>query len=129
MGRNIESIIAALPKGRRERINRKARQMAGEMVAHADSLAEVRKAASKTQSQMGVELGKPQNAISQLEKRRDILVSTLVRYVDALGGELNLVVQMKDGRSIVLERIGRAPKEKKHSTRKKGAASTYHKRA
>ncbi len=37
MESNIEEIIAALPKRRRERINRSARRMAGEMVAYADS--------------------------------------------------------------------------------------------
>ena len=88
MGRNIENIIAGLPKERRSRINQKARRMAGEMISHADSLGAIRKAVSKTQSQMGEELGLPQNAISQLEKRSDLLVSTLARYVDALGAEL-----------------------------------------
>jgi hypothetical protein len=44
MGRNIERIIAALPKRRRGRINSRARQMAGEMIAHAASLADVRNA-------------------------------------------------------------------------------------
>jgi DNA-binding XRE family transcriptional regulator len=79
MGRNIEDVIAALPKQRRSRVNQRARRMAGEMIAHADSLGAVRKAVSKTQSQMGAQLGMPQNAISQLEKRSDLLVSTLAR--------------------------------------------------
>lgn len=110
MGRNIEDIIAALPKQRRSQVNLKARRMADEMIAHADSLGAVRKAVSKTQSQMGKVLGMPQNAISQLEKRSDLLVSTLTRYVDALGGELDLVVRMKDGSEIRLEKLGRAAK-------------------
>ncbi len=104
--------------------------MAGEMIAHADSLGAVRKAVSKTQSQMGAQLGMPQNAISQLEKRSDLLVSTLARYVDALGGELDLVVRMKDGTEIVLEGLGRAAKStKKSSTRKKSAARSDRKAA
>ena len=86
MGRNIEEIIAGLPKERRSRIGKASRQMAREMVAHADSLAEVRRAFSKTQTEVGAGLGMPQNAISQLEKRKDMRLSTLVRYVNALGG-------------------------------------------
>lgn len=131
MGRNVEDIIAALPKQRRSRINQKARQMAREMIAHADSLGAVRKALSKTQSQMGEELGMPQNAISQLEKRSDLLVSTLARYVDALGAELDLVVRMKDGTEIILAGLGRAAKkpEKKSPNRKKSTSRSDRKAA
>jgi transcriptional regulator with XRE-family HTH domain len=131
MGRNVEDIIAGLPKQRRSKINQKARQMAGEMIAHADSLGAVRKAVSKTQSQMGEELGMPQNAISQLEKRSDLLVSTLARYVDALGAELDLVVRMKDGTEIVLAGLGRTAKKsaKKSPNRKKSTSRSDRKAA
>ncbi|HZZ92426.1 MAG TPA: hypothetical protein VFE23_07680 [Usitatibacter sp.] len=108
MGRNIETIIAALPKERRARINKTARKMAGEMVSHANSLAAVRKVFSKTQVEVGEGLDLPQNAISQLEKRKDLRISTLVRYVGALGGELDLVIRLKDGSKVVLTGIGGA---------------------
>lgn len=131
MGRNIEDVIAGLPKERRTRIRQKARQMADEMIAYADSLGAVRRAASKTQSQMGVRLGMPQSAISQLEKRSDVLVSTLARYVDALGGELDLIVRMGDGTEIVLQTLGRSRSSKRrnaHETastpRTRGASRT-----
>lgn len=130
MGRNLEDIIAGLPKQRRSKINQKARQMAGEMIAHADSLGAVRKAVSKTQSQMGEALGMPQNAISQLEKRSDLLVSTLARYVDALGAELDLVVRMKDGTEIVLAGFGStAKKSAKKSSGRKMSASRLERKA
>ena len=104
--------------------------MAGEMIAHADSLGAVRKAVSKTQSQLGAELGMPQNAISQLEKRSDLLVSTLARYVDALGAQLDLIVRMKDGTEIILEGFGKAPKSaRKLSPRRKGASRADRKSA
>jgi len=123
MGRNIDEVIAALPKERRSRINSAARQMAGEMVAHADSLTAVRKAFKKTQVEIGEKLGLPQNAVSQLEKREDMLLSTLVRYVGALGGELKFVIQLKDGSEVVLEGVGepseRSATPKASSSRKK----------
>lgn len=103
MGRNIEEIIAGLPKERRSKIEKASRRMAREMVAYADSLAEVRRAFSKTQAEVGAGLGMPQNAVSQLEKRKDIRLSTLVRYVDALGGELALIVRLKDGSQMELD--------------------------
>src|ERR1700682_4678197 len=110
MGRNIKDIIAGLPKRRRIRIDRKARQMARDMITRADSLGAIRKALRKTQSETGAALGLPQNAVSQLEKRSDILLSTLARYVDALGAELDVIVRMRDGSEIVLNKIGRVAK-------------------
>ena len=118
MGRNIEEIIAGLPKERRSRIEKASRRMARDMVAYADSLAEVRRAFRKTQTEVGVGLGMPQNAISQLEKRKDMRLSTLVRYVDALGGELALIIRLKDGSELVLNRMfqqGDVPRRKQSS--------------
>jgi len=101
MGRTIDEIITGLPKERRARIAKKSRKLAREMIAHADSLAEVRKAFRKTQVEVGKGLGLAQNAISQLESRKDMRISTLARYVGALGGELDLVIRSKDGAQVV----------------------------
>ncbi len=106
MGRRIDKIIGKLPKERRKRIVKKANEMAKEMVAHADSLRVVRKALSKTQAEIGEGLGLSQNAVSQMEGRSDLLLSTLRRYVRALGADLDIVVRMKDGSKVVLEGIG-----------------------
>jgi len=106
MGRTIDQVIAKLPKARRARISKKAHLMAKEMIAYADSLSMVRRAVSKTQNQIGEDLGLPQNAVSQLESRSDLLLSTLRRYVKALGADLDLVVRLKDGSRIVLESLG-----------------------
>ena len=97
MGRNIDDIIGGLPKERRGRIAKASRKMAQEMIAHADSLADVRKAFHKTQVEVGKGLGLAQNAISQLENRKDMRISTLARYVGALGGQLELVIRSKNG--------------------------------
>ena len=118
MGRNIEEIIARLPKVRRSRIEKASRRMARELVAYANSLAEVRRAFSKTQTEVGAGLGMPQNAVSQLERRKDMRLSTLVRYVDALGGELALIIRLKDGSELVLDgmvRQGGSPRRKQSS--------------
>ena len=118
MGRNIEEIIAGLPKVRRSRIEKASRRMAREMVAYADSLAEVRRAFSKTQTEVGAGLGMPQNAVSQLERRKDMRLSTLVRYVDALGGKLALIIRLKDGSELVLDGMvhqGDSPRRKQSS--------------
>lgn len=124
MGRRINEIIAKLPKERQKRIAKKANKMAGEMLAHADSLRVVRKALSKTQSKIGADLGLSQNAVSQLEGRSDLLLSTLRRYVRALGADLDLVVRMKDGSQVVLEGLGQPAEQRARAkaVRAKGTA-------
>jgi predicted transcriptional regulator len=101
MGRSIDEVTKALPKERRVRIAKVSRKMAKEMIAFADSLADVRKAFRKTQVDVGKEMSLAQNAISQLETRKDMRISTLVKYVGALGGELDLVIRSKDGGEVV----------------------------
>ncbi len=122
MGRNIDDIIRRLPKGRRNRIAKAAEKMASEMIAHADSLADVRKAFRKTQVEVGKGLGLAQNAISQLENRKDMRISTLVKYVDALGGELDLVIRSKDGSQVIFRSSAKGSSEQ--GSRKKAARVT-----
>lgn len=106
MGRDLDKIIADLPKVRQEKIDAKAREMANDMIAVADSLSELRKARKMTQSQLAKQLGIGQVAVAQLERRSDLLLSTLQRYIQAAGGELHLFVKMKNGRSFILNRVG-----------------------
>ena len=106
MGRSVDEVIASLPKARRDRIESKAARLAREMIDHADSLGEIRKAMSKTQTEIARELGVGQVAVAQLEKRSDLLLSTLQRYVRAAGAELSLVVHTRQGAKIVLQSLG-----------------------
>lgn len=106
MGRNIDDVIAALPKARRDRIETHAARLATDMIEYADSLGEIRKAMSKTQTEIARELGVGQVAVAQLEKRSDLLLSTLQRYVRATGAELSLVIHTKQGEEIVLQSLG-----------------------
>jgi transcriptional regulator with XRE-family HTH domain len=106
MGRSIENVIARLPKARRDRIESRAARLASEMIEHADSLGDIRKAMSKTQTEIARELGVGQVAVAQLEKRSDLLLSTLQRYVRAAGAELSLIVHTRKGTRIVLQNLG-----------------------
>jgi len=56
------------------------------------TLAELRKARQLTQRQLAEVLGVKQPEISQLEKRTDLYLNTLERYINGMGGELHLVV-------------------------------------
>ena len=73
-----------------------------ELIAEHRTLQQLRKARDLTQAQLAEIWGKDQVSISQLEKRADMLLSTLRSYVEAMGGELDLVVRFKDGPPISL---------------------------
>ena len=47
-----------------------------------------------------------QVTIAQMEKRTDLLLSTLHRHVQAIGGRLDLVVQFPDQDSVILKQLG-----------------------
>ncbi|CCV08123.1 Putative transcriptional regulator (modular protein) [Mesorhizobium metallidurans STM 2683] len=71
-----------------------------------ETLKQLRKARALTQEYVGRKLGKKQVSVAQLEKRSDFLLSTLRGYVQALGGELDLVVRFKDHAPVVLAGLG-----------------------
>ncbi|MCD8504873.1 MAG: helix-turn-helix domain-containing protein [Burkholderiaceae bacterium] len=85
MARELDDVIAALPKDRRQRIEDRALELA--------TLKDLRQATQQTQVQMAAALGVGQDTISRLEKRSDMLLSTLRHYVECMGGQLNLVAQ------------------------------------
>jgi len=60
-------------------------------------LQELRKARQVTQVQVAQAMSVEQAAVSKIERREDMYVSTLREYVKALGGELKLVASFPDG--------------------------------
>ena len=101
MVRKLDDVMAALPKARRERIEARAMELA--------TLKDLRQAAQQTQEQLAAALGVGQDTISRLEKRSDMLLSTLRHYVESMGGELNLVAQFPNRPPVVIEHLGAEP--------------------
>lgn len=97
MGRNLDDVIKSLPVDRQKKIAKLSAQKVEEMLAHAATLTDFRKAVGKTQAEVAKELGVKQHAVSQLEKRSDTYVSTLRRYLKSLGMTLELSVVAKNG--------------------------------
>ncbi len=55
-----------------------------------------------SQVQLAEAMGMGQSALSHLERRADILVSTLTEYADSLGGLLTIEVKFRDGETVKL---------------------------
>ena len=74
------------------------------LVAEYKALSSLRKAFELTQSDVATAFGVSQDNISRLEQRGDFLVSTLRRYVQSMGGELQLTATF-DGAEVSLSNI------------------------
>ena len=70
-----------------------------------DDAARARKARALTQASVARELGIGQDAVSRLEQRSDLLLSTLRRTVEAMGGSLSLVARFPDRPPVELSGI------------------------
>jgi transcriptional regulator with XRE-family HTH domain len=101
MGRSLNDIVDALPMTRQAKIRTRARELKAEY----ETLQELRKALNVTQEQMAKDLGVKQENVSRLEKRSDMLLSTLARAVSALGGKLDLTVQFVGRPPVSLTRL------------------------
>lgn len=123
MSTTLQSIIEEFSAEDQKLIQSKASVLAEEMVRHADSLAEVRSALVKTQDEVARVLKVKQNAVAQLEKRSDLLLSTLRKYVEAMGGELAVAVRTGDGTVIMLDSLSSLGKPSvPHRARASGVA-------
>lgn len=102
MPRKLEDALGALPPARRARVEERA----AELIAEELSLRELRMARKLTQVKMAKKLKMKQDAISRLENRTDMLISTLRKVVNGLGGELLIVAEFPDRKPVRLSGIG-----------------------
>ncbi len=60
-------------------------------------LHELRQARALTQKALGKALNVNQPAVAKLERRADMYISKLRAYIEAMGGELSIVVRFPEG--------------------------------
>ena len=101
MAVNVNDKIRKLSPAQRKKVEVRA----AEVIAEEMTLSELRKARKLTQVRVAKTLGINQDSVSRLEKRSDILLSTLRKTVKAMGGNLSLVAKFPDRRPVVLSGI------------------------
>lgn len=89
---NVNDLIEELGPTRRARVEERA----AELIAEEMTLRELRKARRLTQVSLARELGIGQDGVSRMEQRSDLLLSTLRKTVEAMGGSLSLVARFPD---------------------------------
>lgn len=101
MSRNVNDIIKKLSPAQRKKVEARAAQLLAEEM----TLRQLRQACKLTQEKVAKSLHIGQEGVSKIEKRSDLLISTLRDYVQAMGGELSLVVEFPDRKPVVLSGI------------------------
>lgn len=98
----VDQLIATLPV--EEQAALQAARARG--VAEVEGLHALRKLVGRTQAAIGRKLNVKQPSVHQIERQTDLYLSTLRRYVEAAGGELELRVSLPDHGTVVLTGVG-----------------------
>jgi DNA-binding XRE family transcriptional regulator len=102
MAKSLNEKLAGLDAKRRKKVEART----AELVAEEMSLRDLRKARARTQVKLAKALGIKQEGVSRIERRSDLMISTLRSYIEAMGGELSLVAQFPDRPPIEVSGIG-----------------------
>lgn len=111
---NVNAKIAKLRPAQRKRLDERAATLIQEEM----TLRELRQARKLTQVRVARALGVTQDSVSRLEKRGDLLLSTLRSTIEAMGGSLSLVAQFPDRAPVVLSGIAPARPTRKLPARR-----------
>ena len=101
MAKSLKDKISALSETRQNTIATRS----NELIAEEMTLRDLRLALEKTQQELGTALHMKQDGISRLENRSDMLLSTLNKYISAMGGTLKLIAEFPGRPSIVLHGV------------------------
>ena len=102
MGRSLDHVISELPPERRERIEARYQELHQEV----EGLRELRQIAGKAQADIATALNIKQPSVSKIEKQADMYLSTLRSYIEAIGGQLELVVKLPERPVLRLQHLG-----------------------
>jgi transcriptional regulator with XRE-family HTH domain len=92
MAKEFRTIREEMSQERQERIRTRTQELLAEL-----PLQELRQARSLSQEEMAEVLGLNQATISKLERRADMYVSSLRRFVEAMGGRLEIMAEFPEG--------------------------------
>jgi predicted XRE-type DNA-binding protein len=92
MAHKFKDLQMKMSAERRTRVEERVRQAIKEM-----ALDELRTAREFTQAELSQVLRVDQGSISKLERRTDMYIGTLRRYIEAMGGSLQIRAVFPDG--------------------------------
>jgi len=110
MAKKFQNLRNKMSQERRDRIDAMTKDLLAEMPMH-----ELRRARQLSQEQLADVLEIKQGSVSKLERRTDLYISTLRRYVEAMGGELTLQASFPEG-VVTITQLGQIDESDSEST-------------
>ncbi len=110
----------ALPVEQRERVEARYRELKDEV----ETLRQLRKVAGKAQADIAAALHIKQPAISKIGSQADMYLSTLRSYIEAIAGEMELIVRLPSRPALHLHNLGDILPEPKSSAPTRVARAT-----
>jgi DNA-binding XRE family transcriptional regulator len=98
MAVSFNEVMKKFTPAQRARIEARAKELIEEEL----TLRDLRQAQNLTQERMAELLGVEQENVSRLERRADLLLSTLSSYVAAMGGKLRLVAEFPSRKPVTI---------------------------
>jgi DNA-binding XRE family transcriptional regulator len=92
MPRKFQELVDKMSPARRAKVDARVQKTLAEM-----PLNELRRARDMTQATLASLMDTNQGEVSKIEQRTDCYVSTLRSYIEAMGGELEIVARFPDG--------------------------------
>lgn len=92
MNKPFSNLRKKMPPAAQKAVAEKTQQMLKEM-----PLQELRQAHQMSQVRLAELLSTKQANVSRMERRTDMYISTLRSYIEAMGGELDIVARFPDG--------------------------------
>lgn len=93
MPTKFRDVLKELPESEQAAIEERKQELLAEL-----PLQELRHARSLSQEELAEVLGVGQASVSKLERRADMYISTLRRFIEAMGGELEISAHFPEGR-------------------------------
>src|SRR5437879_4140119 len=98
MAKSLDDVLSAFTPEQRARVEARAQELIEEEM----TLRDLRHAQHLTQERMAELLGVEQENVSRIERRADLLLSTLASYVAAMGGTLRLIAEFPNRKPVAI---------------------------
>lgn len=92
MAKKFRDLVAGKPPSWHATVAERQRELLAAMPLH-----ELRRARQLSQEQLPEDLGATQPEISKMEHPTDMYISTLRRFIEAMGGQLEIIARFPDG--------------------------------
>ena len=119
MGRSLNEIIAELPLDEQQAIEARYQELKQEV----EGLHELRQITGKAQADIASALNIKQPSVSKIEKQTDMYLSTLRSYVEAVGGKLELTVQLPKRPALRIRHLGEVSPAEMRTPARRGSGA------